>query len=362
MKLRSISILCLLCGGAIALSGCGGGGGNAIAPPIASDTGSISVSADFTGSASRTIPFGTQTIFVSVTGSALPTAQSATLTFSSPSTTFSDVPIGQKIVRADAYDGVSGITSFGNLLGAGFTEVTVQKGQTSQAEIEVNPVVSQIREMSRIDPLNGVDVTVFTSSSGSDTLLSSNSQGLRIHGERGTFSISTVAAKKRTAGRQTVGSEIIFDPPVVIPNGLEVGETFSTLSTVFIDGVTAGTVKSLVRYEGDEGVKVPAGGFSGNVPRISITFDWQLGRTSSGPGILDVRKQTFWLAADTGPVMVKTERSLGSLSQELSILTQRSTSLAAPTSVRSFNVGTFFPLTLGTVFNYAMVFLSTPPQ
>jgi len=343
--------------GAISLSGCGGGG-SSVAPPVGSDTGSISVRVDFTAGKSRTIPSGTQTVFVSVTGAALSTAPSATLTPTNPSTTFTNIPVGIKIVRADAYNGTAGTTSFGELLGSGFTEVNVVKGQTARAEVEVNQVGFVTREMARTENLNGVTVTVFTSTTGEETFFSSDPQGLKLHGER------TYAPVVRSRGQVSRGSteyvEVIFEPPVLIPNGLEIGETFSTTSSVFVNDVVSGKLKSLVRYEGNEGVKVPAGEFSGNVPRISITFEQQL-RQVSPPDILGIRKQTLWFGANTGPVMIKTERAVETASTDLSILVQRSSGTPRGSGGRAFQANTYFPLTIGTIFDYAIAMSSSLP-
>ncbi|MBI3922292.1 MAG: hypothetical protein HY318_12805, partial [Armatimonadetes bacterium] len=283
--------VCMIVVGFI-VGGCGGGGG---VVPSSSPTGEISVRVDFTRSSStvRTLPVGTNTVIVSVTGNGLPTALNAALTPSNPSTTFSTVPVGTKIVRADAFDGTP--SSPGNLLGAGFTDVVVVKDQTANADVTVGTVTTEERQVVGATDIDGDTVTLYQSTDGSSRLLRTDSQGLKLYGERAPGN----------------SREALFSPPVLAPNGLHPGETYSQTSTILIDGFDRGRVGVLVRHEGLEGVRVPGGEFSGNVPHLSVTFT-PLASGLSVPRqspitLLALKREDLWFAANLGPAMIRDE-------------------------------------------------------
>ncbi len=371
MRIKGVLLAGLIYLTGVIVTGCGGGsgGGSSIVPPVAGTTGSITVSVDFSGASTsaRAIPEGTQTVFVSITGTGLETALSDTLTPAEPSKTFADVPVGSKIVRADAFDGppTTGTTSFGNLLGSGFTDVTVVKDQTATAEITVGSAVSDTREFTGTADVNGITVTLLqSSSSGIEQLFSEDAQGLKLHGSRNAPSALVLSGKKSGQGllgvRQASGNEVIFEPPVLIPDGLSVSETSTSTSSVFIDGLPVGKTKVRVKYEGIEGVKVPAGEYSG--PRISLQYE------SSGPAvssdrssptdILGIRQQNFWFASGVGVVMGKVEFVTPTRLPELSLLAGGSTVKAGGSQNRSapdFQASTYFPMTIGDVFDYSIL-------
>ena len=143
MITRVLKVAALIAALAVVLSGCGGGGGRAAnsaatgTAPV--ETGSIKISVAWPTAQSKTIPMDTSRIVVNVAGTGM-TAQTYQIDRNETTLTISNVPVGQRVIRAAAFS-YSNYEESLSPSAVGRVDVTVLKNQTVSAPaIDLQPL------------------------------------------------------------------------------------------------------------------------------------------------------------------------------------------------------------------------------
>lgn len=244
--------------------------------------GAVSITAVFPPRAlSRKLaPSGTTHFRVVLWGPGLPEALSAVLSPGNNSTTFREVPVGEKFVRADAYGSADNTLDVNEFLGFGVTRISVQANRTTQAQVQTDVAQRVTGAVTGTQVVNGILTHRVDSSEGIATFFRLDA-GIAVerHGqEDGT---STSGTSLRT-----------FTPPQRFPLGLRVGQSFSQTVTEAVNGVPTGQITFDLTVQGVESIIVPAGKF--NALRIQVRS------TDSSGGFTE----TFWLAPNVGRIMI----------------------------------------------------------
>ncbi len=280
------------------LCGCGGGKG-AVASLTPNDVGvktsrarkekrrrrkvgSVSITAVFPPRAlSRKLaPSGTTHFQVVLWGPGLPEALSAVLSPSNNSTTFREVPVGEKFVRADAYGSEDNTLDANEFLGFGVTRVVVQVNRTTQAQVQTDVAQRETDTVTGTQVVNGILTHRVDSSDGGATFFRLNAgNAVERHGEEESAA---------TAGGTSLRT---FTPPQRFPLGLRVGQSFSQTVTEAVNGVPTEQVTLDLAVQGVESILVPAGKF--DALRVQVRL------TDSRGGFTE----TLWLVPNLGRVI-----------------------------------------------------------
>ena len=279
------------------LCGCGGGKG-AVASLTSSDAGvktsrarkekrrrrklgSVSITAVFPPRAlSRKLaPSGTTHFQVVLWGPGLPEALSTVLSPSNNSTTFREVPVGEKFVRADAYGSEDNTLDVNEFLGFGVTRVVVQANRTTQAQVQTDVAQRETDTVTGTQVVNGIPTHRVDSSEGIATFFRLNAGiAVELHGQED--------------GASTSGTSLrTFTPPQRFPLGLRVGQSFSQTVTEAVNGIPTEQVTFDLAVQGVESIIVPAGEF--DALRVQVRS------TDSRGGFTE----TLWLVPNLGRVM-----------------------------------------------------------
>lgn len=282
----------------VAMCGCGGGKGavTSLAPDDAGvktsqarkekrrrhKLGSVRVTAVFPPRAlSRKLsPSGTTHFQVVLWGPGLPEALSAVLSPSNNSTTFRDVPVGEKFVRADAYGSADNDLDVNEFLGFGVTRVVVQANLTTQAQVQTDRAQRITDTVTDTQVVNGILTHRLDSSGGGATFFHLNAgNAVEWHGEE--------------QGGSTSGGTFLltFTPPRRFPLGLRVGQSFSQMVTEAVNGVPTGQTTFNLAVQGVESIIVPAGKF--RALRMQARLTNSVGEFT----------EIFWLVPNLGRVM-----------------------------------------------------------
>jgi hypothetical protein len=290
----------LLLGVALGAAMCGCGGGKGAVTSLAPDEagvktsrarkekrrrrklGSVRVTAVFPPRAlSRKLaPSGTTHFQVVLWGPGLPEALSAVLSPGYNSTTFRDVPVGEKFVRADAYGSADNDLDVNEFLGFGVTRVVAQANLTTQAQVQTDVTQRQTDTVTGTQVVNGVPVHRVDGSDGNATFFRLNvGNAVELHGEEQDGS---------TSGGTFLHT---FTPPQRFPLGLRVGQSSSQTVTEAVNGVPTGQTTFNLAVQGVESIIVPAGKF--DALRVQVRATGSIG---------DFTK-TLWLVPNLGRVM-----------------------------------------------------------
>jgi hypothetical protein len=244
-------------------------------------SGSVTVKAVFPPRAlsRRLAPPGTTRFQVVLWGPNLPRARSAILTPDNSATTFNNLPVGEKFVRADAYASADDVLDVDEFLGFGVTRVVVQANQVTPAQVQTDVVNVNVETVNGTQVINGVTTRQLVSNNGRTSFFRLNAgNGVERHGEQDAS--STTGNVLRT-----------FAPPQLFPFGLRVGQNFTQTVTESINAVAGGQVTFELAAQGVESILVPAGRF--NALRLQMRETTNQGTTT----------EVSWLAPGVGMVM-----------------------------------------------------------
>jgi hypothetical protein len=98
--------------------------------------------------------------------------------------------------------------------------------------------------------------------SGTTTLLGQIYSNMTYMDDQSTDYLRNATDGAYIGGNQDEGQVMVLSPALVLPNGLTPGQTRTENTTVYVDGVSQGTLTANITFVGLDDVTVPAGTFA----------------------------------------------------------------------------------------------------